>query len=165
MRVGIGSCGYGFDPSRVLMLGGVKVPGAWGLRGPSDADALLRAVADALLGAAGLGDIEDHFPARDPEWAHAPSAAVVAACVAKLAARGLAILHVDASVHAQRPDLRDQRAAMRTRLATLLRIEEDAVNVKSPGAGQLGGEGIDALAVVTVEDVAVEDATPEGVSA
>ncbi len=151
MRVGIGSCGYGFDPSRVLMLGGVKVPGAWGLRGPSDADALLRAVADALLGAAGLGDLEDHFPARDADWAEAPSAAVVAECLAKLAARALAPAHVDVSLHAQRPDLRDHREAMRARLASLLGLGTDAVNIKSQAGGRLGADGIEALAVVTLE--------------
>ena len=149
MRAGIGSAAHGFDPGRVLMLGGVKVPGVWGLRGPGDGDVLLRATADALLGAAGLGDLGDHAREDEPD---APSAALVAECVVKLAARGRRVLHVDALLHTDRAEIRAERRAMAARLATLLGVAEEAVNVKTAPAegGALGTDGVGALVVVTV---------------
>lgn len=153
MRVGIGTRSWRFDPTRVLMLGGVKVPGSWGLRGPGDADALLRAIGDAMLGAAGLGDLEDHFPGAEASWAQAPSAALLAECVVKLAARGLAVVHVDSTLHAERPDLRAERPAMQARVAALLGTAPEAVNVKTAAGGPLGADGVGALAVVTLEEI------------
>lgn len=159
MRVGIGYAILPFEPGRVLMLGGVKVPGAWGLRGRSDGDVLLQAVADGLLGAAALGDLGDHFPVEDPQWRDVPSAVLLAEALARLRAKGLVVTHVDITVVCERPDLRQMRGAMRARLATLLSLEEASVSVKSVPAGGLGalgdGQGIAALAAVSVADTSV----------
>jgi 2-C-methyl-D-erythritol 2,4-cyclodiphosphate synthase len=158
MRVGIGYEIHPFDPRRVLMLGGVKVEGAWGLRGPGDADVVLRAVVDALLGAAGLGDLGDHFPADDPDWARQPSAVLLAETLPRLAGRGLAASQVDVTVVAERPALAPWRAPMRTRIAALLGLPEERVNVKAVGADGLGAlgraEGIAALAVACLQESA-----------
>ena len=155
MRVGIGYDIHGFDPSRVLMLGGVKIPGVWGLRGHSDADVLLHAVADALLGAAGLGDLGDHFPNTDPQWEGVPSAAIIAEVLAKVRAKGLVPANVDVTVIAERPKLGPHRGVLRDRLAALVGLDASAVNVKATtneGMGPVGrGEGIAALAVVSLE--------------
>lgn len=154
MRVGIGYDIHPFDPGRVLVLGGVKIEGAWGLRGHSDADVLLHAVADALLGAAALGDLGDHFPDTDEAWRDAPSAVLLAEVRTKVRARGWVPSHVDATVVAERPRLAPHRPAMRRRIAELLGLQEDAVSVKATtheGLGALGrAEGIAALAVVTL---------------
>ena len=88
MRVGIGYDIHAFDPARTLVLGGVKIEGVWGLKGHSDADVLLHAVADALLGAAALGDLGDHFPDTEPQWKDAPSAVLLTEVLAKVRARG-----------------------------------------------------------------------------
>lgn len=154
MRVGIGYDIHPFDPGRVLVLGGVKIEGAWGLRGHSDADVLLHAVADALLGAAALGDLGDHFPDTDERFRDAPSAVLLAEVRTKVRARGWVPAHVDATVIAERPRLAPHRAAMRRRIADLLGLEEDAVSVKATtheGLGALGrAEGIAAVAVVSL---------------
>lgn len=155
MRVGIGYDIHPFDPGRVLMLGGIKIPGAWGLKGHSDADALLHAVTDALLGAAALGDLGDHFPDDDPQWAEAPSAVLLAEVLAKVEAKGFTPANVDVTVVAERPRLGPHRGVIRERLATLLDLPPSAVNVKATtheGLGALGRcEGIAALAVVMLE--------------
>lgn len=148
MQTGIGTAARAFDPGRILMLGGVKVPGVWGLRGPGDGDVLLVAIADAALGAAGLGDVRDHI--REDE-ADAPSAALLADCVVKLAARGLTIRHVDASMGTDRAEVRAERLSMKTRIASLLGIDAAAVNVKTSDASE---KGVAALAVVTVGESA-----------
>ncbi len=154
MRVGIGYDIHAFDPTRVLVLGGVKVPGAWGLRGHSDADVLLHAVADALLGAAALGDLGDHFPDSDPQWADVPSAALLAEVLTKIEAKGLKPAHVDATVVAERPKIAPHRAAIRERLAALTGLDESHVSVKATtneGLGAVGrAEGIAAMAVVSL---------------
>lgn len=154
LRVGIGYDIHAFDSSRPLVLGGVKVPGCWGLRGHSDADVLLHAIGDALLGAAGLGDLGDHFPDTDPAWKDAPSALIVAEIMTKLRARGLAVVNVDATVVAERPRLAPHRAAMVERIAALVGLPTTAVNVKATtneGLGALGrAEGIAAMAVAGV---------------
>ena len=157
MRVGIGYEIHPFVPGRVLMLGGVKVDGAWGLRGPGDADVVLRAVVDALLGAAALGDLGDHFPVDDPTWRDEPSARLLAEALARVAAQGLRPSNVDVTIVAERPALGAYRAAMRARLAALLRVDEGCVNVKAvahDGLGAVGrGEGIAALAVAGLEEI------------
>lgn len=157
MRVGIGYDVHPFEPGRTLVLGGVKVEGSWGLRGHSDADALLHAIGDALLGAAALGDLGEHFPDSDPQWKDVPSAVLLAEILAKLRARGLDVAHVDATVIAERPRLAPYRSAMVERIASLLGLAPDAVNVKATtheGLGALGrGEGIAAMAVATLREV------------
>ncbi|MCA9316119.1 MAG: 2-C-methyl-D-erythritol 2,4-cyclodiphosphate synthase [Planctomycetes bacterium] len=156
MRVGIGYDVHPFEPGRTLVLGGVKVEGSWGLRGHSDADALLHAIGDALLGAAALGDLGDHFPDSDPQWKDVPSAVLINEILAKVRARGLEPCHVDATVVAERPRLAPYRSAMVERIASLLGLETSAVNVKATtheGLGALGrGEGIAAMAVASLRE-------------
>ena len=158
MRVGIGYDIHPFDPKRVLVLGGLKIPGAWGLRGRGDGDVLLNAVADALLGAAALGDRSDHFPAGEAEWADTPSAVLLAEVLTKLRAAGLRPAHVDATVIAERPDLGPLREGIRERMATLLDLAPRHLNVKAAwphGLGALGkGEGVAALVVASLEESA-----------
>ena len=155
MRIGQGYDIHAFDPNRVLMLGGVKIPGAWGLRGHSDADALLHAITDAVLGAAGLGDIGEHFPDTDPAWKDAPSAALLAEVLTKAEARGLHVVNVDCTVVAERPRLSPHKQAMRERIAALIGVDASAVNIKATtheGMGPVGrGEGIAAMAVVLLD--------------
>ena len=154
MRVGIGYDVHAFDPGRVLVLGGVKIEGAWGLRGHSDADVLLHAITDALLGAAALGDLGDHFPDTDTEWKDAPSAVLLAEVRTKVRARGWVVGNLDTTVVAERPKLAPHREAMRRRIAGLLGLEEEAVSVKATtheGLGALGrAEGIAAMAVISL---------------
>lgn len=157
MRVGIGYDIHPFDPGRPLVLGGVKMQGAWGLRGHSDADAVLHALTDALLGAAALGDMGDHFPDDDPRWAGAPSAVMLAEVLTKVRAKGLEPGNVDVTVVAERPRLAPHRTAMRERMANLLGLPVEAVSVKATtheGLGALGrAEGIAALAIVSLREV------------
>ena len=156
MRFGIGYDIHPFDPARLLVLGGVKIEGTWGLRGHSDADVVLHAVADALLGAAALGDLGEHFPDRDPAWKDVASAVILAEVVAKVRARGYLPGNVDVTVVAERPRIAPYRAAMRERISDLLGLPPEAVSVKATtneGLGALGrGEGIAALAVASLRD-------------
>ena len=159
MRVGIGHAQHSFDAKRVLMLGGVKVPGAWGLRGRADGDVLLQAIADALLGGAVLGDCNDHFPIEDAAWRDTPSAVLIAEVLARLQAKGLRPAHVDATLVSDRVELDPARGAMRERIASLLGLEDDRVSVKRAGTGGLGalgdGGGMAAWTVVSLtEDAA-----------
>jgi 2-C-methyl-D-erythritol 2,4-cyclodiphosphate synthase len=138
-----------------LVLGGVEVPGETGLAGHSDADVVSHALTDALLGAAGLGDIGDHFPDDDPRWAKADSIDLLSQVVRMLADRGWHAVHADMTVLAERPRLGPLKAAMAERLARALEIDVERVNVKATtneGMGFIGrGEGIAAMAVATVE--------------
>ena len=140
MRVGIGYDIHAFDPARPLVLGGVKIEGAWGLKGHSDADVLLHAVADALLGAAALGDLGEHFPDTDPQWKDVPSAVLLSEVLAKVRAKGWRPVNVDVNVLAERPRLAPHREAIRERLATLLGLTPAAVSVKART-----NEGLDAV--------------------
>ena len=156
MRVGIGYDIHPFDPTRTLVLGGVRIDGAWGLRGHSDADVLLHAIGDACLGAAALGDLGDHFPDSDPTWRGAPSAVLLARILDLVRAKGMRPDSVDATVVAERPRLAPHRAAIRERLAEVLALPLDRVSVKAStnnGLGALGrAEGIAAMAVVLMEE-------------
>lgn len=156
MRVGIGYDIHAFDAARPLVLGGVKVPGSWGLKGHSDADVLLHAIADAMLGAAGLGDLGDHFPDTDPEWKDVPSAVIVAEVLTKIRAKGFVPGNVDATVITERPRLAPYRHAIEARCASLLGLETSDVNVKATTNEALGaigrGEGMAAMAVVLLKD-------------
>jgi 2-C-methyl-D-erythritol 2,4-cyclodiphosphate synthase len=166
VRVGIGYDIHPFDPLRPLVLGGVRIDGAWGLRGHSDADALLHAVGDACLGAAALGDLGDHFPDSDPQWRGAPSVVLLARILELVRGRRLAPAQVDATIVAERPRIAPHRDAIRERLASLLSLPLDRVSVKAStnnGLGALGrAEGIAAIAVVLLEDAAL--AEPPGTS-
>ncbi|MGN0847059.1 MAG: 2-C-methyl-D-erythritol 2,4-cyclodiphosphate synthase [Kiritimatiellia bacterium] len=130
MRIGVGYDSHRFAEGRRLVLGGVEIPGAAGLLGHSDADVLIHALIDALLGAAARGDIGSHFPDTDPAYAGADSAKLLAAVVAELAANGFRVGNVDATVICERPKLRPHIDAIRARLAGLLGIDVSCVSVK-----------------------------------
>jgi 2-C-methyl-D-erythritol 2,4-cyclodiphosphate synthase len=143
---------------RPLILGGVTIPHDRGLDGHSDADVLTHAVIDALLGAAGLGDIGEHFPDTDPAFKDADSMGLLREAVGRAAAAGFQAIHADATVIMERPKLAPHRDAIRASLAAGLGLTSDAVNVKAStgeGLGFVGREeGVAALAVVTVSPVA-----------
>ncbi len=155
VRTGLGVDSHRFAPGRRLVLGGVEVPHDEGLDGHSDADVLTHAVIDALLGAAGLGDIGAHFPDTEAQWKDADSLDLLRDVVGTLGAAGWAIGNVDVTVMLERPKLAPHRAAIRATLATALGLPEDAVNVKATtgeGMGFVGrAEGAAALAVATLE--------------
>jgi 2-C-methyl-D-erythritol 2,4-cyclodiphosphate synthase len=166
MRVGSGLDvhPFGDDPDRPLVLGGVIVPGAPGLEGHSDADVVVHAVADALLGACALGDLGGRFGVDRPETAGADSIELLAEVVADLHASGHHVGNVDVTVVAQRPRLAPHRDAMRGRLAAVLAVDEGAVSVKATTTDRLGtigrGEGIAAWATcLVVHDPPTSDRT------
>jgi len=156
MRVGIGYDIHPFEDGRPLILGGVEFLGEAGLVGHSDADVLLHAVIDALLGAAGLGDIGRHFPPDDPLWKDASSLDLLSRTLALVLEAGFAVENVDATAIAERPRLAPHIPAMRKHIADALGIEAGRVNVKATtheGLGALGrGEGIAAMAVVLLRE-------------
>ena len=150
MRTGIGIDSHRFVPDRRLVLGGVEIPYELGLAGHSDADVLAHAIADALLGAAGLGDIGQHFPDTDEAWRDADSIELLRTVVERVVEQGYWIEHVDATVMLERPKLAPHREAIEASLAAVL----GSVNVKATtgeGMGFVGrGEGAAALAVATI---------------
>ncbi len=156
MRVGSGFDVHAFGPGEHVMLGGVRVPHTHGVLAHSDGDVLLHALTDALLGAAGLGDIGQHFKDTDPRWKGADSAHFVQATLAMLRARGLRVGNADLTLLAERPKLGAFREAIRARIAELLEVSPEAVNVKATTTEQLGflgrAEGIAAQAVVLLTD-------------
>jgi 2-C-methyl-D-erythritol 2,4-cyclodiphosphate synthase len=150
VRTGIGIDSHRFEPGRRLVLGGVEIPYELGLAGHSDADVLVHAIADALLGAAGLGDIGRHFPDTDEAWRDADSMELLRDVVERVRAAGFELEHVDATVMLERPKLASHRDAIEASLAAVL----GSVNVKATtgeGMGFVGrGEGAAALAVATI---------------
>jgi 2-C-methyl-D-erythritol 2,4-cyclodiphosphate synthase len=150
VRTGIGIDSHRFEDGRRLVLGGVEIPFERGLAGHSDADVLAHAIADALLGAAGLGDIGQHFPDTDAAWKDADSMELLRDVVARVRAAGYVIEHVDATVMLEKPKLAPHREAIRASLEAVL----GSVNVKATtgeGMGFVGrGEGAAALAVATL---------------
>jgi 2-C-methyl-D-erythritol 2,4-cyclodiphosphate synthase len=156
MRVGIGFDLHRLGAERPLLLGGVEIPGSPGLVGHSDADCVLHAIADALLGAASLGDIGQHFPDTDPAYKDADSAALLGEVVNRVAAAGFQPGNVDCTVLAERPKLAPHRDAMRDRIAGLLGVEPGAVGVKfttMEGLGPIGaGDAIACHAVALLEN-------------
>jgi 2-C-methyl-D-erythritol 2,4-cyclodiphosphate synthase len=152
---GIGWDSHRFAEGRRLVLGGVEVPHDRGLAGHSDADVLTHAIIDALLGAAALGDIGQHFPDDDPRFADADSLELLRTVVAFLVAEGFAIVHVDSTVILERPRLGPHRDSIRAALAHALDVELGQVNVKASTAEGMGfvgrEEGVAALAVATLE--------------
>jgi 2-C-methyl-D-erythritol 2,4-cyclodiphosphate synthase len=153
--------GHGFDvhqlvAGRRLVIGGVAIPHDKGLGGHSDADVLLHAVTDALLGAAGLGDIGRHFPDTDPAYRDADSRALLRAAMAKVRAAGYAVVNVDATIIAQAPRMAPHIPAMVANLAADLGVTPSQVNVKAKTTEHLGfagrGEGIAAEAVALLDD-------------
>ncbi len=154
-RIGMGYDIHRIVPGRALVLGGVKFESEWGLDGHSDADVLLHAIGDALLGAAGLGDLGDHFPPGDPKWKDASSLDLLARIRALLDEKGARVVNVDAMVVAEAPKLAPRRAEMLANIALALRVEPSQVSVKATTNEQLGAlgrrEGIAAMAVALVE--------------
>lgn len=155
VATGIGWDCHRLVEGRPLVLGGVRIEHDRGPAGHSDADVLTHAVMDALLGAAGLGDIGDLFPDTDERWRGADSIELLANVRRRVAEAGLAIVNVDATVICERPRLAPHRDAMRRRLAAASGLEAGAVNVKFTTNERIGflgrGEGIAAMAVATVE--------------
>jgi 2-C-methyl-D-erythritol 2,4-cyclodiphosphate synthase len=155
VRSGLGYDSHRLVPGRPLVLGGVVVASELGLQGHSDADVLTHAVIDALLGAAGMGDIGMHFPDSDERYRDADSIELLRSAVAAVRAAGYAIVNVDATVVLEAPTLGDARARMRERLAAALAVDPQAVNVKATsgeGIGFVGrAEGVAALAIATLD--------------
>jgi 2-C-methyl-D-erythritol 2,4-cyclodiphosphate synthase len=155
VRVGLGFDVHAFsdDPARPLVLGGVVVPGSRGLAGHSDADVVAHAVADALLGAAGLGDLGERFPDTDPQWAGADSLRLLAQVVRDVRAAGWHPVNVDCAVILEAPRLAPHRDEMRRRLGDVVGADV-AVKAKRPeGVGAFGrGEGVACWAVALVEE-------------
>jgi 2-C-methyl-D-erythritol 2,4-cyclodiphosphate synthase len=151
---GIGYDSHRLAEGRKLILGGVEIPGELGLDGHSDADVLTHAVIDALLGAAGLGDIGEHFPDSDDRYRDADSIELLETVLTRVIAQGLELVNVDTTVVMERPKLTPHREAIRERLAYALGIAPPRVNVKATtgeGIGFVGrGEGVAALAVVSL---------------
>lgn len=155
-RVGIGVDAHAFDDSRPLILGGVTVPDARGLGGHSDADVVSHAIADALLGAARLGDLGEMFPSTD-EWRDASSLELLSRVAARLSSDRWRIVNVDASVVASEPRLAPHRTEMIKRIAGALAADPDSISVKATTTDGLGftgrGEGIACMAVALIETV------------
>lgn len=143
-RIGEGWDIHALVEGRTLVLGGVEIPFHKGLLGHSDADALLHAITDALLGAASLGDIGTLFPDTDVQFKNADSAVLLTVAAAQVRARGYEISNVDCTVVAQAPKLAPHKQAMRARIAQILGISVDQVNVKAKTAEKMGpvGEGL-----------------------
>ena len=157
MRIGHGYDVHKLVENRDLILGGVHIPYEKGLLGHSDADVLLHAVADALLGAAGLGDIGRHFPDTDPAYKGADSMKLLACVVEKVHAAGYRVGNVDVTMIAQKPKLKDYIPQMQHNISTVLCISESQVNVKATTEEHLGftgdGSGMACHAVCLLEEV------------
>lgn len=157
LRIGEGWDTHALVPGRRLVLGGVEIPHERGLLGHSDADALLHAITDALLGAAGLGDIGRHFPDTDERFRGADSLVLLADAARRVREQGWRIANVDSTVVAQAPKLAPHIEAMRARIALALELKPQQVNVKAKTAERLGpvgmGQSIEARAVVLLQSV------------
>jgi len=155
VRTGLGYDSHRLVAGRRLVLGGVELASDRGLDGHSDADALTHAVIDAVLGAAGLGDIGMHFPDSDERWRDADSIALLRSAVGAARGAGYAVVNVDATVVMESPTLGPAREQMRARLADALGLDAGRVNVKATtgeGIGFVGrGEGVAALAIATLD--------------
>ena len=160
MRVGQGVDIHPFDPDRPLILGGIRISEQGGLSGHSDADAVLHAITDALLGAAGAGDIGHYFPSTDDRWRNADSSRFVREAKRILDEMDAEISNLDVTIIAQQPKLSPHRQAMVESIAKLLDLPEGHVNVKATTTDHLGfigrAEGICAMAIVMVTSRAAE---------
>ncbi len=155
MRIGQGFDVHALVPGRKLVIGGVHIPFHLGLEGHSDADVLLHAICDALLGAAGLGDIGRHYPDNDAQYSEIDSRRLLRDVAAKLAALKVRVVNVDATVIAQAPRMAPHFPAMTANIAADLSVAPSAVNLKATTTEGLGftgrGEGIAAMAVALIE--------------
>ena len=157
IRVGQGVDVHPFDSTRPLILGGVRISETGGLSGHSDADAVLHAITDALLGAAGAGDIGQYFPSTDERWRNADSSRFVHEALRIIEEMDARIANVDVTIIAQQPKLAPHREAMVASIARLLQLPEGHVNVKATTTDHLGfigrAEGICAMAIVLLENL------------
>ena len=155
LRVGIGFDAHRFGKKRKLFLGGVEIPSEKGLVGHSDADVLLHALGDAMLGAAGLGDLGTHFPDTDPGWEGAASSVFIRKILAMLRRKHFRLLNVDVTVVAQTPKIAPHRSVILESLSQLLGLSKDAINLKATTTDSMGfigrKEGIAAQAIVLIE--------------
>ncbi len=155
MRIGMGYDVHRLVAGRKLVLGGVTIPFDKGLLGHSDADVLVHAVCDALLGAAGLGDIGLHFPDTDPEYKDVSSIKILAKTYELINGKGFTIMNLDSTIFADAPKLSPYRDAMQKNIARTIEIEQDRLNVKATtfeGLGMIGkGEGIGAMCVALID--------------
>ncbi len=156
IRVGLGFDSHRFEAGKPLMLGGVRIDHDKGLAGHSDADAVLHALIDAMLGAAGLGDIGEFFPDTDEKWKDADSAAMTVNTLKEIALLGYGVASCDITVITEQPKLQPYKLRMRERIAEILGLETSAVSVKAKSAEGMGligaGDGLAALAVVVLEE-------------
>lgn len=155
LRVGQGYDSHRLVEGRPLIVGGVEIPFEKGLDGHSDADVLLHAITDAVLGASGLGDIGEHFPPSEEKWRGADSAVLLSEIVRRAADKGFHVVNCDATIIAERPKMGPHRPAMRKRIASLLGVPEEDVNIKAKTNERMdavgAGEGMVAHAVVLME--------------
>lgn len=155
MRIGHGYDVHAFSEGRDLIIGGVKIPHSKGLLGHSDADVLLHAVADALLGAAAMGDIGGIFPDNDPKWKNANSLLLLEKVVEKLSTHSYTIVNIDATIIAQNPKMKPYVEQMRANIATACKTQIENINVKATTEEHLGftgkEEGIAAHAVCLID--------------
>ena len=155
MRIGIGYDVHRLVEGRKLVLGGVTIPFEKGLLGHSDADVLIHAVCDALLGAAGLGDIGLHFPDTDPELKDISSMIILSETYNLLKGKGFTIINLDSTIMAEAPKIKPFKATMQKNIARTIEIEPECVNVKATTLETLGmigkGEGIAALCIALIE--------------
>lgn len=157
MNIRIGECWdvHALAPDRKLVLGGVEIPHSMGLLGHSDADVLLHAITDAVLGAAGLGDIGRHFPDTDAQFKGANSAVLLAEAMQRVRAKGWELVNVDSTIVAQAPKLAPYMAAINASVAKALGVSVEQVNVKAKTAEKLGpvglGQSMEARAVALLK--------------
>lgn len=155
MRIGQGYDVHAFEEGRPLILGGVSVPHDKGLAGHSDADVVLHAICDALLGAAALGDIGQHFPDTDPAYKGIDSRKLLQAVIALVTDKGFRLVNLDCTIIAEAPKLASYLTAMNQNIAADCQIDIDCVNVKATTTEKLGftgrGEGIAAMAIVLLD--------------
>jgi 2-C-methyl-D-erythritol 2,4-cyclodiphosphate synthase len=155
MRAGIGYDVHPLIEKRKLILGGVEIPFEKGLKGHSDADVLMHAVCDALLGAAGLGDIGMHFPDTDPKYKDVSSIQLFIKTFQMVKEKGFSVLNIDTIIFAEAPKLSPYRSAMQQNISSAIDLEPDRINIKATtteGLGMIGkGEGIGAMCVAMIE--------------
>lgn len=156
MRIGFGVDVHRFAPGDRLVLGGIEVPAPYGVEAHSDGDVVLHALCDALLGAAALGDIGEHFPDTDTQWRNAPSSRFVERVVALLFGQSFRVVNVDISILLEAPKVAAYKRAMQENIAALCRIEPEAVSIKATTSEQIGfvgrKEGLVAYCVCLVEE-------------
>lgn len=159
-RIGLGYDIHRLVPGRALVLGGETIPFDKGLLGHSDADVLVHAACDALLGAAGLGDIGEHFPDTDPRYRDAYSIDLLTSVYRKIKKNGLALVNMDATIFAQAPRLSPYKDRMAIRMADSMSVDRHLINIKATtneGLGAIGnGNGMAAMCVVLLQPTAPE---------